>query len=409
MKKSVICSLVILTFLLFTTVFASADEIPQQGFEIYTQFPGIVLGREDNISVDVVLVNTGKKDIDVILGLEKDKKAKGWEVLLKNSEWSGFGVKGVHLGTGKDTKKVTIKLKIKPTKTTETGNYQFKILASTPDKTIQKTVPISVTLTGEKISKPKGEKGIEFSAKYPTMEAPAGKKFVFELSLKNKESKEQIINLGIKIPNGWVAYLTPKWEEDKKINSIKLDKNASESLNLTVIPPTLVDKGAYPIEIYAQSADDKKVLKLKSKVTGTYKLNMIPEDKRFNVDVVAGKEKTFTLYLWNEGSDSIEDITLYTSKPDGWNVKLDPDKINAVQPIEKIQKPEKVKVTIKAPQRTIPGDYMVNLTAAGKQDSKNIELRVTVNTSTTWGWVGIAIIIIVLLLLVGIFAKLKRR
>ncbi len=409
MKKFSLFSILILLIFVVGTLLAWANEAPQRGFEIYPQFPGIIIGRDDTATVDVKIVNTGKEPITVLLNLEKDKKAKDWDVLLKNSEWSGFGVTAVHLGTDKDSKEVTAKLKIDPSKDADPGDYIFKIMASTPSGDIKKEVEVRVKLTGEKIAKKKTEKGIALSAKYPIMEAPAGKKFTFELELKNKEDKEQVVDFGIKIPSGWFAYVTPRWEEEKKINSIKMDKNATENLNLTVIPPTLVDKGEYNIEFIAKSPNDKKILKLKAKVTGTYKLNMIPEDKRLNIETIAGKEKAFTLYLWNEGSDSIEDVTIYASKPEGWDVKIEPDKINAIQPIAKIQKPEKVKVTIKAPERTIPGDYMVTLTAAGKQDSKSIDLRVTVNTSTTWGWIGIAIIVIVLLILIGIFAKLKRR
>lgn len=413
MKKSLLFSILILLIITITTIslsaFAEENQTVQKGFEIYPQFPGIIIGKEDTATVDLKVINTGKEDIVVNLSLTKDEKAKDWNVLIQNSEWSGYGVKGVHLGTDKDAKEVTLKLKIDPSKEADPGNYLFKINASTPSGDIKKEVSVEVTLKGEKIVKEKKEKGIELSAKYPTMETPAGRKITFELELKNKEDKEQVVDFGIKVPAGWFAYLTPRWEEDKKINSIKLDKNATENFNLTVIPPTLVDKGTYDIEFIAKTSNDKKTLKLKAKITGTYKLNIIPEDKRLNIDTIAGEEKTFTLYLWNEGSDAIEDVTLYASKPEGWEVKIEPDKLNAIQPIAKIQKPEKVKITIKTPERTIPGDYMINLTAAGKQDSKNIELRVTVNTSTTWGWIGIAIIIIVLVILMGIFAKLKRR
>jgi len=66
-------------------------------------------------------------------------------------------------------------------------------------------------------------------------------------------------------------------------------------------------------------------------------------------------------------------------------------------------------MTIKAPDRTIPGDYQVTVTAAGDQSQDTIALRATVKVPTTWGWVGIGIIVAVLALLFGIFWKLKRR
>ncbi len=84
MKKFSLFFILILLFVFSTTLWA--DEAPQRNFEIYPQFPGIMIGRSDTATVDVRIVNTGKEPIDILLNLEKDKKAKDWEVVLKNSE-----------------------------------------------------------------------------------------------------------------------------------------------------------------------------------------------------------------------------------------------------------------------------------------------------------------------------------
>ena len=77
--------------------------------------------------------------------------------------------------------------------------------------------------------------------------------------------------------------------------------------------------------------------------------------------------------------------------------------------IAQIQQPEKITMTVKVPQNTVPGDYIVTVNATGTQDQKKIEFRTTVQVPTKWGWVGVLIIIAILAILLAIFLKLRRR
>ena len=84
-------------------------------------------------------------------------------------------------------------------------------------------------------------------------------------------------------------------------------------------------------------------------------------------------------------------------------------KVSSVSPYQEVRKPDKVKISILPPPRTIPGDYMFTVRAVGKQDQTDMDLRVTVKRSTVWGWVGIGIVVVIIASLVGIFVKLGRR
>jgi uncharacterized membrane protein len=150
-------------------------------------------------------------------------------------------------------------------------------------------------------------------------------------------------------------------------------------------------------------------LQLEAVVTGTYDLKLMPQTQRLSFETVAGKEKTLVLYLWNDGTAPIENIEIYSQKPDGWEVSFEPGTIPELDSYSSKGKPDQVKMTVKAPERTIPGDYQISVSAAGDQSQDSIALRVTVKVPTTWGWFGIGIIAAVLVLLFGIFWKLKRR
>jgi uncharacterized membrane protein len=399
--------LILIIGVLFTFL-ASEATAQQRNFAVHIPFTGIEMGTEDEVHVDVNLRNMTNDDVDVKLEVERDPKADNWDVRFVSSQWGGFGVSRVRLGTGDENKEVNIKLRIKPGENAEPGNYKFIVKASANG--VAREYPVFVHLKGGKVAVDAGAGRIDLETKYPVLEGAAGKSLSFEIKAKNNSDKEVVVDFVTVTPSGWNAYVTPRWETDKRINSIKITANSSETLNFTVVPPIETEKGEYPLEFHTKAGDSDVKLDLKVVVEGTYKLQIVPETRRLNFDIVAGKESQQIFYVWNEGSAPIENISfLVASKPEDWEITFKPDKIGVLEPLAKTEKPEIVEVIFKAPERTIPGDYQVVLTAAGDQDKRSIELRATVKVPTTWGWIGVGIIIVVIALLFGIFAKLKRR
>ncbi len=407
--KRIYLVLMLTVFLLAAPQFAYSQAVGEEPFQLYAPFTGVIIGAKDRATLDVKLKNMTDKGLSVKLELEKDEKAEGWEVMLLNSEWSGFGVSGVYLGTSDEDKEATVKLRIKPAEDAVAGEYRFIVKASTLDGAFSEALPIVVQLTGGKVVEEKAKTDIELEAKYPAVEGTPGKAFSYEISVKNAGGDAVVVDLVLNLPEKWSGYITPRWESERRINSIKLDGSATERILLTVAPPMDVEKKDYPIKLVAKAGDVEKALDLSAIIKGTYKLQVVPETNRLNFDMVAGEEKRLVLYLWNEGSAPIENISLLAGKPEGWEVKFEPEKLSSLESLLVTQKPEQVTAIFKAPERTIPGDYQVSITAAGDQDQKSLDLRATVKVPTSWGWAGIGVIVAVLLLLFGIFMKLKRR
>lgn len=407
--KRIYLVLMLTVFLLAAPQFAYSQAVGEEPFQLYAPFTGVIIGAKDRATLDVKLKNMTDKGLSVKLELEKDEKAEGWEVMLLNSEWSGFGVSGVYLGTSDEDKEATVKLRIKPAEDAVAGEYRFIVKASTLDGAFSEALPIVVQLTGGKVVEEKAKTDIELEAKYPAVEGTPGKAFSYEISVKNAGGDAVVVDLVLNLPEKWSGYITPRWESERRINSIKLDGSATERILLTVAPPMDVEKKDYPIKLVAKAGDVEKALDLSAIIKGTYKLQVVPETNRLNFDMVAGEEKRLVLYLWNEGSAPIENISLLAGKPEGWEVKFEPEKLSSLESLLVTQKPEQVTAIFKAPERTIPGDYQVSVTAAGDQDQKSLDLRATVKVPTSWGWAGIGVIVAVLLLLFGIFMKLKRR
>jgi uncharacterized membrane protein len=92
-------------------------------------------------------------------------------------------------------------------------------------------------------------------------------------------------------------------------------------------------------------------------------------------------------------------------KPENWEVKFNPETIDALEPDDLKQ----VEVTFTPYKEALVGDYSVGVDVKGEKATKSIEFRVTVKASTAWGWIGIGIIVVVIAGLIGLFLWLGRR
>ena len=141
-------------------------------------------------------------------------------------------------------------------------------------------------------------------------------------------------------------------------------------------------------------------------VTARYEMGLYTETGRLNTEATAGEDKHFAIKLVNFGSAAIEDITFSSSKPEGWSIKFNPEKVDSLES----GLTQDVDVVINAPKgKTIAGDYVVTINAKSMKVNDSLELRVTVLTPSIWGWVGIIIVLVVIAGLAVIFRQLGRR
>ncbi len=385
-----------------------AQEKPGRDFILYSEYTNIKVEKGQTYDLDVKIINLGSKIEKISLNLIKDEEAKNWDVSLLNSTWKGFEVRKVELLTEEPDYSKTLKFHLVVPEEAISGNYKFILEGISLDQVLKKTLEFSMEVAEKKEVVEEETGNLELATKYPTLENPSGKEFKFNLEAKNNTEDILVCDLGISLPQRWTAYCTPQWR-DERISSLKINQNSTENLTLTVVPPLFIEKGEYPITFYVSSGENTASIELKAVVTGTYKLNYRTETGLLNIETIAGEEKTFIIYLWNEGSSAIDNLSFFSTKPEDWGISFKPDKMNSLPSVIETQKPEQIEVTIKTPAQTLPGDYPITLTLAGTQDQKNIELRTTVKVPTKWGWIGVVIIGLILAILIGIFIKLKRR
>ena len=92
-------------------------------------------------------------------------------------------------------------------------------------------------------------------------------------------------------------------------------------------------------------------------------------------------------------------------KPQGWEVTFTPDTIPLIAAGESAE----VKAQVRAYDKSIPGDYVLNLTAQTPEATSTASFRMSVKTPLLWGWLGILIILGAIGTVVYLFRKYGRR
>ncbi len=255
------------------------------------------------------------------------------------------------------------------------------------------------------------EEKIEVVPTYPRMEAIAGGTFQFEVGLTYSGTLAgRDFDLQVTGPKNWDVYMTPQYENDKKISAIRLQQYPGNiKIRLVATAPffPLPDPGQYKIKLEAVSGQVKGSGELTAVITAKYILSTAPAlEGRYNTTAQAGSDNFFSINVSNLGSAPIDNIKFSSTKPEGWTVEFKPDKIESLGAIDE----QTVDVNIKPAPKTIAGDYLITLTASGTQTSAgNMNIRVTVETPSVWGWVGVGIILVVVAGVIGIFMRFSRR
>jgi len=294
--------------------------------------------------------------------------------------------------------------------TKESSNVSFVSLPNQEEGEPGESANVSlIALPIQEEEEPEVEKEvIKLTAQYPVVKAQSGDIFEFTVELKYEGAEDRVFDLVVIAPQNWVTSIQPPYEE-KDISAILLKaieyKAPEVKVKAVPFPWALPEPGDYVITLKATSGDVSESLELKAVITAKYEFALYTETGRLNTEAQAGKEKHVSLKLENSGSAAIEDITFTSTKPEGWLINYNPEKIDSLE----AGLTQEVDVVIEPLSKAIAGDYSVSISADSKEYSDRLELRVTVLTPTIWGWVGIIIVLVIIAGLAVLFRQLGRR
>ena len=285
---------------------------------------------------------------------------------------------------------------------------------------IQSTVQAMPDISREQTSIPTnpnspGTEEITLACQYPVLSSYAGTYFSYKIDLLYTGGTEpRVFDLQAKVPDGFIYSITPGYGEGSEIAAIRLDpqKAYADTINVTVRPYAWLvpEPGEYSIIVEVSSDELNASIELKAIVTAKYDLEIEPYGGLLNTNATAGKDNYFTVSIINTGSADLEKINFssrITGGPPGWSITFDPETLDSLPAGDT----REIQVDIKPAEKTIAGDYMLNISAEpeSKYAFGSVNIRVTVLTPTIWGWVGIGIVVLVIAGLAFMFMRLGRR
>jgi uncharacterized membrane protein len=368
------------------------DTRPERGITMNFEYPEVIINKGDDVSVDLIVKNIGKRDENVYF---THTPPAGWKTKIKTYS---FSITSVHVPEDSDK---SVQFSAEPEKDAKPGTYTFAVKGSSEDRALTVSHTLKITMR-EAEAKEKGK--IELTTSYPVLRGPNDAKFEFSVELKNKTDREDTFNLAATAPKNWQVNFKPPYE-DKYISSLRLKDNESKSLSVEVGPDRFCAAGEYLIPVTISAGGLKEEAELKVIITGTYKLEAGTPTGLLSLETQKGRPGNLSVYVKNSGSAAIPNVEFLSVKPENWKVEFKPEKIEYLEPGDLKQ----VEVSITPAEEALVGDYAVGLNIQGERASDDLEMRVTVKASAAWGWIGIGIIVLVIIGLFGLFVSLGRR
>jgi uncharacterized membrane protein len=354
---------------------------------LYTPYTGISVTPGETIDYSFEIIND-TSDIQHV-SFRVEDLPDGWNKEITSGGWQ---LEKLSVKPNESEKfSVNVEVPLQVTKNT----YQFYIVAESGSG-IEDRLPMTVNISE------KGTFKTELSSEQPNMEGSADSSFTYELSLRNRTAQEQLYSLTADAPRGWDV----NFEVDSKsVTSVTVESNSTKDIRVAITPPQEVKAGEYQIPIKASTSSTSAETTLEAVITGNFDIQLSTPTGRLSEDITAGKEKTIELEVSNTGTVPLRDIDLKAKQPVNWEVTFEPEKIVKLD----AGKTETVRAKIKASEKAIAGDYVVELDATTPEVSSKAQFRMQVETSMLWGWVGVLLIVGVLVGIYYFIYKYGRR
>ncbi|WP_379160072.1 NEW3 domain-containing protein [Paenibacillus sp. sgz5001063] len=352
--------------------------------ELYTPYVELSAAPGESVTYPVDVINHGAATQKVGLSFDAGGNFWKYELTAGGRQVQQLAVKGG------DTQSVNLQLEV-PLEINK-GSYTFAVNAPGQD-----SLKLKVNVSEQ------GTFKTELAVDQANMEGHSDTTFTYSAVLRNHTAQKQSYALAAQGADGWDVRIKA---DGNSVTSVELEAGAEKNISIEAKPPEQVKAGTYKIPVTATSGSTQTKAELEAVVTGTYGIQLSTSDNLLSTDVKAGGERRINLVITNTGSAPLEDVSLTSQgTPTGWEVSFDPSTIRSIAPGATAT----TQAVIKSSSNSLPGDYVVSLSAASAAKSATADLRVTVKTSVFWGWIGVLIIAAVIGGIYYLFRKFGRR
>ena len=358
-----------------------------QGLAFTTPYPATSVSLDETTTLELTLHNYDLPP--QLLKLSVAQAPKGW-----TTTFLGDGVPVGEVAVNPDDS-ATVSLQVQPPASAKAGDYTITLLAQ--GKNEQTTLPLTLTLA--KLLPPK----LTLTSDLPALTGSPSTPFSFNVSLKNDSGTDTTANLQAQSDPGFQVKFESAGSE---VTSVPVAAGETQSLTVSVTPPSDAQGGDYQVEVKALSDKAQAELPLKMTLTGEPALNLSGQNGVLSARAAMGKDTPLELVVSNDGSAPADNVTLSATAPDGWKTTFTPETIPSVAPGEQQQ----VKLDLTPSDDAIAGDYVVSLKASSAAGlAQSADFRITTTTSTLWGIVAVIVIAVALLVMGGAVARFGRR
>ncbi len=359
--------------------------VEADGSVLSSTYPGKVAMPSDVFTFAVAVINPYYYTQTFSIALSGPS---GWSLYAENEK--SEKINSVTLSAGES---VSLQVTGDVPSNSTPADYALTVKASANGNTA--SLPLTVTVSNVSA-------GLTVTSKYPSQTIALGKATDYPLIITNPGTKQLVALKAEGVPSGWtVAFLT---SEGKQINSILVEAESSESVNLEVTPALSSTQNSFSFTVTAQGDYSSGKIALDASIGGSYGLTMTVDSLYFATN--AGSSYSEAITLTNTGYSSLNNLELALTYPSGWTVTATPIKVTTLDPNSK----STFTLTITPPTGTAAQDYLVQLTATSDEvETAQQSIRVTVNVESSLSIYGIILLVVAAGVFALLYRKLKRR
>lgn len=354
-----------------------------QSLRLYTPYPRITVPPGETIDYTIDLINNGGAIATAEVTV--DGLPDGWKQTLRSGGWNAQAISVL------PREKKSLNLKVELPFDIEKGVYTFRVTARG-----HSVLPLTVEVSEQ------GTVKTVFTADQANMQGHATSDFNFRTKLENQTGEKQLYALSSHAPRGWTVVFKPNYQQ---ATSVEIAPGQSKDIQVEVKAPYNVKAGKYTIPVMASTGSSTARLGLEVDISGSYGIELTTPDGRLSEKITAGRRRNIELVVRNSGSTDLSSVRMSAGKPQGWEVNFTPDTIPQIAAGESAE----VKAQVRAYDKSIPGDYVLNLTAQTPEATSTASFRMSVKTPLLWGWLGILIILGAIGTVIYFFRKYGRR
>jgi uncharacterized membrane protein len=350
------------------------------------EYPSRSLGAGSSFDFEVEVTNPLYYDALIELGIVLNQP---WRVAIENAK--GEAITSIYLKS-QSASIIHIRGNVPDDASPEKVTFDSKAVAGGKQSHLTFTIEVGLNTNAE----------LNLSSRYPSQSIQLGVKTVYPLILRTGATEEFVYLSTKGVPEGWGVVF--KTSDDRQINTINMQPDDSEELNVEVTPSLDSQQGVYTFTILADSNVINDAITLTANVIGSYNVKMSIDN--LYLQTKATNSETVKIVITNTGYSPLNNLELDVVPPTGWDSSISPLKITTLNPNET----QTFQATFSVPEGTAPQDYIISVTVVSSEISSTTQsIRVTVSVESSWAIYGVVILIIAAAIFVLIFKKLRRK